>query len=75
LKQWGKGCGDRFFAAQGAEILATDLPATDAKSQVWRDTAQHAAGLDGLHRPALLPREAFDARASAQATRPVDERR
>ena len=56
-----------LFAAHGAEILATDLPAGDAKSQVWRDTAQHAAGLEGLHRPALLPREAFDAHVSFRA--------
>ncbi|MFC7475293.1 SAM-dependent methyltransferase [Dankookia sp. GCM10030260] len=58
-----------LFAAEGAEILATDLAAEDAKAEVWRDTAQHAAGLDALYRPALLSRTAFDTRVRF---RPVD---
>lgn len=58
-----------LFAAEGAEILATDLPAGDAKAQVWRDTTQHAAGAEGLYRPALLDRAAYDARVRF---RPVD---
>ncbi len=58
-----------LFAAEGAEILATDLAAEDSKAQVWRDTTQHADGAAALYRPALLGREAFDARVRF---RPVD---
>lgn len=58
-----------LFAAEGAEILATDLAAGDAKAEVWRATAQHAAGLEALYRPALLSRAEYDARVRF---RPVD---
>lgn len=58
-----------LLAAEGAEILATDLPAEDEKAQVWRDTTQHAAGAEGLYRPGLLTREDHAARVRF---RPVD---
>ena len=30
-----------YFAAQGVDVLATDLDASDARSQAWRRTGQH----------------------------------
>jgi SAM-dependent methyltransferase len=56
-----------LLAAEGAEVLATDLPAGDAKARVWRDTDQHAAGAEGLYRHGLLPRAEFDARVRFRA--------
>jgi SAM-dependent methyltransferase len=58
-----------LFAAMGAAVVATDLPAGDPRAREWRDTAQHADGAEGLFDPRILPREAFDARVTF---RPAD---
>lgn len=53
-----------LFAAEGAEILATDLAATDARGRVWRETGQHGDGAAMLHAPHLIGAEDFAARVS-----------
>lgn len=47
------------LAARGVEVLATDQPVVQAGA--WRDSGQHAAAIDDLHRPDLCPPEVFDA--------------
>ncbi len=66
-----------LFAAAGMEVVATDLPAGDARAREWVRTGQHAAGTgDGgaaaLFRPDLLGVEEFGRRVSFRA---VDMRR
>ena len=51
-----------LFAQRGAEILATDLGATDDATQHWSAAGQHAASLDALHWPDIIDRPRFDAR-------------
>jgi hypothetical protein len=58
-----------FLAAQGVEVLATDLRARDPRAERWDSTGQHASGTDHLFYPHLIERAAFDARI---AFRPVD---
>ena len=78
LQPGRKGCGfavgqeplTSLFAARGAEILATDLPATDDAAP-WVTTGQHAASLDSLYRSELIGRDEFDARVRF---RPADMR-
>lgn len=66
-----------LFAAAGVEVVATDLPAGDARARDWVRSGQHA-GSDGaaargaLFRPDLLGAEAFDRLVSV---RPADMRR
>jgi SAM-dependent methyltransferase len=58
-----------FLAAQGAEVLATDLAASDARARMWHETGQHAQATEHLFYPHLVERAAFDARVRF---RPVD---
>ncbi|MCO6416624.1 class I SAM-dependent methyltransferase [Siccirubricoccus sp. KC 17139] len=57
------------LAAQGVEVVATDLAGEDARARDWIETGQHGAAAAALYRPELLAREAFEARVSF---RPVD---
>ena len=64
-----------FFAAAGMEVVATDLPAGDARAREWVRSGQHAGGgamRDALFRPDLLGAAEFDRRVSFRA---VDMRR
>ncbi len=65
-----------LFAASGMAVVATDLPAGDARAREWRRTGQHAgsdeAALAALFRPGLVEAEAF---ARNVAFRPADMRR
>ena len=67
-----------LFAAAGMEVVATDLPAGDARAREWRRTGQHAgeggeaAAKAALFRPGLIGAEEFGRRVSV---RPVDMRR
>jgi SAM-dependent methyltransferase len=58
-----------FFAAQGVEVLATDLAGDDERARQWHETGQHAAAADQVFWPHLIEREAFDERVSF---RPAD---
>lgn len=51
-----------LFAADGATVLATDLPDDDARARAWQGTGQHAGGTAPLFFPHLIARDAFDAR-------------
>lgn len=48
------------FAAQGAQVMATDAPADLIKNMGWDTTNQHSVTADTLYRDYLLPRDAFD---------------
>ncbi len=64
-----------LFAAAGMEVVATDLPAGDARAREWVRTGQHAGGREAkeaLFRPGLLGTEEFERRVSFRA---VDMRR
>lgn len=50
------------FAARGAEILATDQTADAAQQGGWRQSGQHAAGLDALLRPQICDDATLHAR-------------
>jgi SAM-dependent methyltransferase len=65
-----------LFAAAGAEVVATDLPARDRRAREWVRTGQNAGadGADGaaaarraLFRPDLVGAEEFDARVRFRA--------
>ncbi len=61
-----------LFAAAGMEVVATDLPAGDARAREWVRTGQHAGGgdaaaLEALFRPDLLGAEEFARRVSFRA--------
>ena len=58
-----------LFASMGCEIVASDLDASDERSQVWADTAQHASAVDPLNARDLCDRGEFARRVSF---RPVD---
>jgi SAM-dependent methyltransferase len=58
-----------ILAAHGAEVVATDLASEDSRAQDWIATGQHGSAAAALYRPALLPREDFDARVQF---RPAD---
>ena len=58
-----------IFAADGVEVLATDLPAGDPRAREWIRTAQHMSAREHLFHPHLIGREDFEARV---AFRPVD---
>jgi SAM-dependent methyltransferase len=55
----GFGCGKEplasLFAARGCEVLATDLPAGDARSRSWTRGEQHADSLQNIWMPSLCP--------------------
>jgi SAM-dependent methyltransferase len=48
-----------YFAAQGIEILATDLGQNDARSKAWQETHQHSEDLEQLFRSYLVSRDKF----------------
>ncbi|WP_270934706.1 SAM-dependent methyltransferase [Falsiroseomonas oryzae] len=56
-----------FAAAQGVQVLATDLARGESRARIWHGTGQHAEGADHLFHPHLLPREVFDARVAFRA--------
>lgn len=49
-----------YFAALGAQVLATDLTPDSASARDWIETAQHGS-LDKLYYPEYLQRAQFDA--------------
>lgn len=49
-----------LFAGMGCRITATDLPAEDARTKAWADTAQWALDRDGLWYPDLCDRQTFE---------------
>ena len=53
-----------ILAAQGVEVLATDLDAGDSRARDWIETGQHGTATEALYRPALLDRAAFDSLVS-----------
>ena len=64
-----------LFASAGMEVVATDLPAGDARAREWVRTGQHAGGEEArqaLFRPGLLGAAEFGRRVSF---RPADMRR
>jgi 2-polyprenyl-3-methyl-5-hydroxy-6-metoxy-1,4-benzoquinol methylase len=69
----GFGCGSEpmasYFASLGVSVTITDLPADDDRAKGWAGTHQHAAEIEAAYHPALVSREAFDARVTY---RPVD---
>ncbi len=50
------------FARAGAQVLATDLAASDSGSQRWAMTDQHAAGVDALWHSKIVDRDLFTER-------------
>jgi 2-polyprenyl-3-methyl-5-hydroxy-6-metoxy-1,4-benzoquinol methylase len=56
-----------YFAAQGCEVLATDLAPENAQSAGWSKTQQHAAGLETVWYPHLCGRPEFEARVRFRA--------
>jgi hypothetical protein len=55
-----------LFAAEGAQILASDLDSADARGRIWRETGQHGLSAEMLYFPHLVTREAFDERVRFQ---------
>jgi len=51
-----------ILAAQGAEVVATDLAGDDDRAQDWIATGQHGSAVEALYRPELLGRDTFAAR-------------
>jgi SAM-dependent methyltransferase len=68
-----------FLAAQGAQVVATDLAAADPRARMWHDSGQFAAAAEHLFHPHLISRDEFDAlvsfRAVDMAAIPDDVRR
>lgn len=66
----GFGCGTEvlpsYFAAQGANVLVTDLAPDDQRVAGWVRTDQHTKGPDSAFHPHLIDRETFDKRVSLQ---------
>ncbi|MGD0074269.1 MAG: methyltransferase domain-containing protein [Candidatus Binataceae bacterium] len=64
----GFGCGEEplpsYFAARGAQILATDVDPQSQSAQAWIATAQHATSLDKVFKPDLISRADFDSKVS-----------
>lgn len=48
-----------LFASRGCEVTATDADTAHAADQGWVESAQHAAGLDGLRRPQICDEARF----------------
>jgi len=61
-----------YFAARGAEILATDLDVGSRQAAGWIATDQHGGDADALFFDRLVAREVFDAKVTLRA---VDMRR
>jgi hypothetical protein len=55
------------LAAQGPEIVATDLPSHDPKAANWTSTNQHSQHLDDLRNPDICADDLLDQRVSFQA--------
>ncbi|MGY9073702.1 MAG: class I SAM-dependent methyltransferase [Acidimicrobiales bacterium] len=60
-----------WFANQGHDIVATDLPADEDEREFWDSSDQHAASLDMLDMFDLCPRDELARRVTFQ---PVDMR-
>lgn len=64
----GFGCGTEpmpsYFAAQGMEVVMTDLPPEDARASDWATNNEYAASLEQAHHAGLVDRESFLARVS-----------
>lgn len=58
-----------LLARRGVQVLATDAPSSIVEVQGWASTGQHAAGLEALNRPGILPFEELQRQVSF---RPVD---
>ncbi|MFT8243456.1 SAM-dependent methyltransferase [Roseomonas sp. BN140053] len=56
-----------FLAAEGAEILATDLDASDPRARQWISAEQHGSDHERLFRDYLVDRATFDAKVSFRA--------
>lgn len=55
------------MVARGAEVLATDLDAADARAESWTTTNQNAARVEDLFRPRLVDHDSFVARCAFRA--------
>lgn len=55
------------FAAEGVEVVATDLEATDERAAAWASTNQHALSLDGLRHPDVCPDETLARQVTVRA--------
>lgn len=59
IRALGFGVGQEpipaLLARAGVSVLATDAPDDTVHLQGWTSTGQHAAGLEALDRPAILP--------------------
>lgn len=53
-----------LFAAEGCEVLATDMGAQEAADAGWAQSAQHAADKAALARPGVCDQAVFDARVT-----------
>ncbi|MBL6457461.1 class I SAM-dependent methyltransferase [Belnapia sp. T6] len=73
IRALGFGVGEEplpaLLAKAGAIVLATDAPADLIRGQGWDTTNQHAAGLQALNHPAILP---FDDLRRQVSFQPVD---
>lgn len=47
------------LAAHGVRATATDLPAEDARAEVWSGTGQHASDIDRTFDPHIVERDAY----------------
>jgi len=56
-----------ILVARGAEVLATDLDAGDARAAAWAGTNQNAARVEDLFRPRLVDHDDFLARCAFRA--------
>ena len=80
LRQGSRGLGfavgqeplPALMAKYGCQIVATDLDVADSRSECWADTDQLTLGLDTLHHPKILGREAFE---QSVTYRPADMNR
>jgi hypothetical protein len=65
VRALGFGCGTEstpsYLAAHGVAVTVTDLADTEAQSQGWAATNQHASSLDQAFHPHLVDRQRFDA--------------
>lgn len=52
------------FAGLGAQVTATDAPSEVGMSAGWTETGQHAASLDALRHPQIVPDAVFDRKVS-----------
>lgn len=49
------------LAAHGARATLTDLPAEDARAEIWSGTGQHASGIDRMFDERIVSRDAYRA--------------